>query len=729
MTSTPNPADTQTTVTLTATVATTATGLGVPGGYVTFTVGSDVFTATLNNGIAVAHRTILVVGSHPVATTYAGDDDSFTGAATTGANLLIQAILTTGKDGTGAGAVTSDPAGIDCGIACVARFDPNTFITLTATPPISSTFAGWSGDAGGTTNPLTVTLNGDKAITATFTLKTYVITPTAEANGSITPSTPQRVNYGADQVFTIAADPHYHVIDVAADSVSVGAVDSYTFTNVTADHIITASFAIDSHSLSLGKAGSGDGTVANDPAGSRFDYGTVVTITATPLISSTFTGWSGDATGATSPLTVTIDSDKAITATFARNGYPLTLGMVGTGGGALANDPAGSVFDYGTVVTVTATPYISSTFTGWSGDATGATNPLVVTMDVTRAITASFTLKTYVITPTAGANGITPNTPQTVNYGVDQVFTIAANPHHHILDVAIDGVSVGATNVYTFAHVTANHTITASFAIDMHSLSLYKTGTGGGIVANDPAGGSFAYGTVVTVTATPLISSTFTGWSGDASGSTNPLVVTMDAAKAITATFTLKTFVITPTAGANGSITPSTPQTLNYGSDQTFTIAADPHHHILDVAADGVSVGALDVYTFTNVTTDHIITASFTIDIHSLSLHKDGTGDGTVDNEPAGSSFAYGTVVTITATTPISSIFTGWSGDAEHPQTLGATAPSTPRCAPILDVMVDDTHRGGGCLTFRSRCRHTSRPSSPATCADLQRRSEHGHSE
>ena len=75
------------------------------------------------------------------------------------------------------------------------------------------------------------------------------ITATAGANGSITPSGAVAVNYGADQSFTIAADVNYHIADVLVDAVSVGAVSSYTFTNVTAAHTIAASFAIDTYTI------------------------------------------------------------------------------------------------------------------------------------------------------------------------------------------------------------------------------------------------------------------------------------------------------------------------------------------------------------------------------------------------------------------------------------------------------------------------------------------------
>ncbi|MFL5958956.1 MAG: PASTA domain-containing protein [Gaiellaceae bacterium] len=77
------------------------------------------------------------------------------------------------------------------------------------------------------------------------------------------------------------------------------------------------------HTLTVSKSGSGSGTVESSPAGidcgttcSRAYAGaTIVTLTATPAAGSTFTGWSGECTG-TGSCTVTIDSDKTVTASF-----------------------------------------------------------------------------------------------------------------------------------------------------------------------------------------------------------------------------------------------------------------------------------------------------------------------------------------------------------------------------------------------------------------------------
>jgi hypothetical protein len=87
--------------------------------------------------------------------------------------------------------------------------------------------------------------------------------------------------------------------------------------------------------------------------------------------------------------------------------------------------------------------------------------------DVTapHSISAVFAQNTYTITPTStGAGSISPNTPGTVAYGGSQSFTITAAAHNHIADVLVNGESVGAQSSWQFTNVTADQTITASFA-------------------------------------------------------------------------------------------------------------------------------------------------------------------------------------------------------------------------------------------------------------------------
>ncbi len=153
----------------------------------------------------------------------------------------------------------------------------------------------------------------------------HLITASAGPNGSISPSGTVVVPEGGSQTFTITPNAHYHAADVLVDGGSVGAVTSYTFTNVSAEHTIAASFAIDTHVLTVTVPG--HGAVVRSPDLPRYDYGSTVRLTAIPSPGWKFDSWSGDAASAVNPLDLLMDGDKSITATFAPSPEPRVLGI------------------------------------------------------------------------------------------------------------------------------------------------------------------------------------------------------------------------------------------------------------------------------------------------------------------------------------------------------------------------------------------------------------------
>jgi len=193
--------------------------------------------------------------------------------------------------------------------------------------------------------------------------------------------------------------------------------------------------------------------------------------------------------------------------------------------------------------TVTATPNGGYHFVSWSdGILTTARTDINVTANITVTATFTidtFTIDTYILTYTAGVGGsITGASPQTVNQGAGGT-TVTATPNggYHFVSWS-DGI---LTTARTDINVTANINATATFAVNInintYAYTLTVTKVGNGTVTLVPAGGTYNYGTVVTLTATPAAGYTFTGWSGDLAGRTNPTTITMDAGKTITATY------------------------------------------------------------------------------------------------------------------------------------------------------------------------------------------------
>ncbi len=120
------------------------------------------------------------------------------GTAPGPAGIDLRYPMTVIKAGTGAGTVTSAPAGINCGADCSEGYSHNTVVQLTAVPVVGATFGGWTGACGGT-GTCVVTMAASRSVSATFTLSTYALTVSTGGTGTGTvTSAPAGINCGAD---------------------------------------------------------------------------------------------------------------------------------------------------------------------------------------------------------------------------------------------------------------------------------------------------------------------------------------------------------------------------------------------------------------------------------------------------------------------------------------------------------------------------------------------------
>jgi hypothetical protein len=235
--------------------------------------------------------------------------------------------------------------------------------------------------------------------------------------------------------------------------------------------------------------------------------------------------------------------------------FTLTVAKSGTGTGTVTatgiscGTDCSEPYTAGAAVSLTALADSNSTFSGWTGACIGTSNSCTVTMNANASATAAFVLKAYTLTASAGANGaISPAGGIPVNHGASQAFTITPNTGYRIAAVTVDGVSQGAVSSYTFSNVTAAHTIQATFsAVPSYTLTVVKSGTGTGTVTatgiscGTDCSEPYTAGAAVSLTALADTNSTFSGWTGACSGSTNPCTVTMSANASATAIFNQET--------------------------------------------------------------------------------------------------------------------------------------------------------------------------------------------
>ncbi|GGG89107.1 hypothetical protein GCM10011416_01900 [Polaribacter pacificus] len=141
-----------------------------------------------------------------------------------------------------------------------------------------------------------------------------------------------------------------------------------------------------------------NGTVAINPNSTSGIYadGASVVLTATPSAGYEFDGFviaSGSGSfgllSSSNPLTITMDADKTVTAKFKLIRHQLTI--TAANGTVTTNpNPVNGTYADGASVTLTATPDAGYGFVNWSGDASGTTNSITVTMNADTNIVANF---------------------------------------------------------------------------------------------------------------------------------------------------------------------------------------------------------------------------------------------------------------------------------------------------------------------------------------------------
>jgi hypothetical protein len=217
---------------------------------------------------------------------------------------------------------------------------------------------------------------------------------------------------------------------------------------------------------------------------------------------------------------------------------------------------------------------------------------------------------THIVTPSAGAHGaLVPGDPQTVNEGATVAFTVVPNSGYGI--DAVSGCAGNlAGNLYTTGPITADCTVTATFARITHVVTPTTT-AGGTIQPNAPQ--TVDDGATVQFTLAPNAGDRLVSVTG-CNGSLSGLVYTTGAITAdctVAATFApIVTHIVTPVATGGGTIEPHVPQTVNEGATVQFTLAANTGNMLVSVAGCNGSLNGF-VYTTGPITADCTVTATF----------------------------------------------------------------------------------------------------------------------
>ena len=201
-------------------------------------------------------------------------------------------------------------------------------VVLTATAETGWSFAGWSGDVISDANPLTHSMTGYTAITATFTQEEYTLTVHLDpAEGGAVDIAPAQASYryGESITLTATANPEWTFAGWSGDVISDANPLTHSMTGYTA---ITATFTQEEYTLTVHLDPAEGGAVDIAPEKATYRYGDIITLTATANPGWTFARWSGDVTSNANPLSLTLTASTSVTATFHTSEHHIYLPLI-----------------------------------------------------------------------------------------------------------------------------------------------------------------------------------------------------------------------------------------------------------------------------------------------------------------------------------------------------------------------------------------------------------------
>lgn len=289
-----------------------------------------------------------------------------------------------------------------------------------------------------------------------------------------------------------------------------------------------------------------------------YNTGSTVTVIESPNPGYTFVNWTeaGTIVSTNSSYQFTITGNRTLVANFTT--IPaLQFAVLLTPNPAAGGTTTGSgSYTANTSVTITATPNTGYSFANFTENGTiiSTSSSYTFAITATRTLVANFVINTYTLDATASptAGGTITKTPDQPKYdhGTQVVLTATAATGYAFTNWTDGGTIVSTSSVYQVS-MTRNRVMVANFTLKNYGLTLTIVPTAGGSVSKNPDKASYDSGTTVVLTATANAGYTFTSWAGDASGSTNPLTVTMNSNKNIVANFTAVIPIINLGTAAN----------------------------------------------------------------------------------------------------------------------------------------------------------------------------------
>jgi hypothetical protein len=308
-----------------------------------------------------------------------------------------------------------------------ANYLSNMVVSVTATASNGWTFVGWTGNASGTNNPLSLTVDAPESLAAVFgtTVNTNVI-----GGGIIELDATNPIPYGT--IVRATGVPNYGSYFVSWGNTLSGTNNPAEFT-VTSTNPVRALFTtLPPNSAALTVRVNGEGDVSVSPPKAYYAVGDSVTLNAIPRgMTNLFVSWSGDFVSTANPAILTLNTSKVVTASFS----PLVLPPVITSS-LTETGLVGTVFSYQITASSVPTSYgasglplglsVISTNGLLSGTPQSAGNYVVTISASNIGGTGSATLALSIGTPVYPPTIVQSPSDQTVSSGATVTFSVVA---------------------------------------------------------------------------------------------------------------------------------------------------------------------------------------------------------------------------------------------------------------------------------------------------------------
>ena len=488
--------------------------------------------------------------------------------------------------------------------------------TVHATANSGYSFTNWTenGNVVSTSANYTFTVNSNRNLVAHF-MQLYTINVSASPTDGGTVTGGGTYQQGQQCTVIATAAQGFTFTDWTENGSVVSTDPNYSFP-VISNRTLVANFTVqapNTYSINVLPNPNNGGNVTG---GGTYQHGQQCIVTATANDGYTFINWTEDGivVSTQASYTFTVNSNRTLVANFQIQSFNVTVTIDPVEGGTVTGE---GTYNYGVSCTLLALPNNGYTFVGWEENGILiSTDPVmifVVIEDVSYVAHFVQSINSYTITASADpAEGGSVSGGGNFSQGEECTLTATPNNGYTFANWTKNGSVVSEELSFSFT-VTENATYVAHFTqnVSGFTISVSANLADGGSVTG---AGTYAPGLTCILTATANEGYKFVNWTenGVIQWLTEQYSFVVDRDRTLIANFeALPTFTISAMSGPNGSITPQGDVVVVKGSDQTFTMTPNTGGCIVKVLVDGIDLGPIESYTFTNVNHDHTIYVSF----------------------------------------------------------------------------------------------------------------------